>query len=81
MKHVDIFTDGACSGNPGPGGWGAILRAGSDSLASALAIHAALVEGLQAAGLPEAAIQVVPVPASLAVATLGGLVASRRRRT
>ncbi|HEX5934401.1 MAG TPA: ribonuclease HI, partial [Pseudorhizobium sp.] len=23
MKHVDIFTDGACSGNPGPGGWGA----------------------------------------------------------
>ena len=28
---VDIFTDGACSGNPGPGGWGAILRvAGKD---------------------------------------------------
>ncbi|MBO5577014.1 MAG: ribonuclease HI [Ruminococcus sp.] len=26
MKHVDIFTDGACSGNPGPGGFGAILR-------------------------------------------------------
>ena len=26
MKHVDIFTDGACSGNHGPGGWGAILR-------------------------------------------------------
>lgn len=26
MKNVDIFTDGACSGNPGPGGWGAILR-------------------------------------------------------
>jgi ribonuclease HI len=25
MKHVDLFTDGACSGNPGPGGWGAIL--------------------------------------------------------
>jgi ribonuclease HI len=25
---VDIFTDGACSGNPGPGGWGAILRFG-----------------------------------------------------
>ncbi len=24
-KPVDIFTDGACSGNPGPGGWGAIL--------------------------------------------------------
>ena len=28
MTNVDIFTDGACSGNPGPGGWGAILRTG-----------------------------------------------------
>ncbi len=28
MKQVDIFTDGACSGNPGKGGWGAILRYG-----------------------------------------------------
>ena len=26
MKQVEIFTDGACSGNPGPGGWGAVLR-------------------------------------------------------
>ncbi len=26
MKYVEIFTDGACSGNPGPGGWAAILR-------------------------------------------------------
>lgn len=26
MKQVDIFTDGACSGNPGPGGWAALLR-------------------------------------------------------
>ena len=26
MKNVEIFTDGACSGNPGPGGWGAVLR-------------------------------------------------------
>ena len=25
-KHVEIFTDGACSGNPGPGGYGVILR-------------------------------------------------------
>lgn len=25
-KTIEIFTDGACSGNPGPGGWGAILR-------------------------------------------------------
>ncbi|NMF98441.1 ribonuclease HI [Aromatoleum toluolicum] len=28
MEEVEIFTDGACSGNPGPGGWGAILRSG-----------------------------------------------------
>ena len=28
MKTVDIFTDGACKGNPGPGGWGALLRMG-----------------------------------------------------
>lgn len=27
-KRVEIYTDGACSGNPGPGGWGAILRYG-----------------------------------------------------
>ena len=26
MKHIEIFTDGACKGNPGPGGWCAILR-------------------------------------------------------
>jgi ribonuclease HI len=29
LKTVDVFTDGACSGNPGPGGWGAILRYGT----------------------------------------------------
>lgn len=29
MKHVEIFTDGACKGNPGKGGWGAILRMGA----------------------------------------------------
>ena len=28
MKTVTIYTDGACSGNPGPGGWGAILMYG-----------------------------------------------------
>lgn len=29
MTQVDIFTDGACKGNPGPGGWGALLRLGA----------------------------------------------------
>ncbi|ANU08593.1 ribonuclease HI [Paraurantiacibacter namhicola] len=28
MKTIEIFTDGACKGNPGPGGWGALLRMG-----------------------------------------------------
>lgn len=28
MKHIYIYTDGACRGNPGPGGWGALLRYG-----------------------------------------------------
>ena len=28
LPRVDIFTDGACKGNPGPGGWGAVLRFG-----------------------------------------------------
>lgn len=28
MKRVEIFTDGACKGNPGPGGWGTLLRMG-----------------------------------------------------
>lgn len=28
-KYVELFTDGACSGNPGPGGWGAVLRYGT----------------------------------------------------
>ena len=28
MKQVRTFTDGACSGNPGPGGWGAVLQFG-----------------------------------------------------
>ncbi|MHC4780050.1 MAG: ribonuclease HI [Planctomycetota bacterium] len=30
MDHVDIYTDGSCLGNPGPGGWCAILRSGSE---------------------------------------------------
>ncbi|MBI5451286.1 MAG: ribonuclease HI [Gammaproteobacteria bacterium] len=28
MDHIDIYTDGACRGNPGPGGWGVVLRSG-----------------------------------------------------
>src|SRR3546814_17963882 len=29
LTHVEIATDGACKGNPGPGGWGAVIRAGT----------------------------------------------------
>ena len=28
QRYVEVFTDGACSGNPGPGGWGVVLRYG-----------------------------------------------------
>lgn len=30
MNTVEIFTDGACRGNPGPGGWGVLLRYGDE---------------------------------------------------
>ncbi len=29
MKHIELYTDGACSGNPGPGGYGAVLKFGN----------------------------------------------------
>ena len=29
MNQIEIYTDGACKGNPGPGGWGALLRSGT----------------------------------------------------
>ncbi|MBH1964460.1 MAG: ribonuclease HI [Comamonadaceae bacterium] len=29
MNKIEVFTDGACKGNPGPGGWGALLRSGN----------------------------------------------------
>lgn len=32
MKHVDVYTDGSCKHNPGPGGWGAILVYGEHKL-------------------------------------------------
>lgn len=38
MQDVDIYTDGACRGNPGPGGWGAVLRAG---------VHERLLKGAE----------------------------------
>ncbi len=51
-------------------GNGAILRYGSDCLASSMAIHAAMVEGLAAAGLPADAIQLVDTPDRAAVGAL-----------
>ncbi|MDR0248928.1 MAG: ribonuclease HI [Oscillospiraceae bacterium] len=39
MKKVTVYTDGACSGNPGPGGWGAVLRYG-DSCKELCGSHA-----------------------------------------
>jgi ribonuclease HI len=54
---IEIFTDGACSGNPGPGGWGAILRSGGHEKELSGGEHAttnnrmeltAAIEGLRA---------------------------------
>jgi len=40
MKHVLIYTDGACRGNPGPGGWGALLRYGKiEKILSGAELH------------------------------------------
>ncbi len=49
-----------------------ILRGGSDSVLSSRAIHAALVKGLEAAGLPADAIQIVPVSDRAAVGEMLG---------
>jgi ribonuclease HI len=60
---IEIFTDGACSGNPGPGGWGAILRSGGHEKELSGGEHAttnnrmeltAAIEGLRAVKKPSA---------------------------
>lgn len=57
MKGVEIYTDGACRGNPGPGGWGVVMRSGaSERELSGGELHttnnrmelAAAIEGLKA---------------------------------
>lgn len=61
MTDVDIYTDGACRGNPGPGGWGALLRAkgkerelyGGEFLTTNNRMELmAAIEGLQALSRP-----------------------------
>ena len=39
MDQVEIYTDGACKGNPGPGGWGALLRLAGDGGAREKELH------------------------------------------
>ena len=57
MKTVTLYTDGACSGNPGPGGWGAILEfngvekelsGGEDATTNNRMELTAVIEGLKA---------------------------------
>jgi ribonuclease HI len=61
VKKVEIFTDGACSGNPGPGGWAALLRFGDvEKMLSGGAAHTTnnrmelqgAIEGLLALKVP-----------------------------
>jgi ribonuclease HI len=61
QKRVDLFTDGACSGNPGPGGWGALLRynghereiAGGEAMTTNNRMEmTAVIEGLSALKTP-----------------------------
>ncbi|MDP2322451.1 MAG: ribonuclease HI [Gammaproteobacteria bacterium] len=61
MTDVELYTDGACRGNPGPGGWGALLRArgkerelsGGDLLTTNNRMEmTAAIEGLQALSRP-----------------------------
>lgn len=61
MKQVEIYTDGACSGNPGPGGWGVILiHSDIEKELSGFAEHTtnqrmellAAIEGLKALKIP-----------------------------
>jgi len=61
LKTIEIFTDGACRGNPGPGGWGALLRyqgkekelwgGAADTTNNRMELQAA-IEGLQALSEP-----------------------------
>lgn len=61
MKTIELYTDGACSGNPGPGGWGALLRyKGTEKELSGADAHTtnnrmelmAVIEGLSAITAP-----------------------------
>lgn len=51
MKTVEIFTDGACSGNPGPGGWGAILRYGNTEKALSGGEHSTTNNRMELSGV------------------------------
>lgn len=61
MNRIEMYTDGACKGNPGPGGWGVLLRAGTtekelwggESLTTNNRMElTAVIEGLQALRRP-----------------------------
>jgi ribonuclease HI len=61
VKQVQVYTDGACSGNPGPGGWGAVLRfgdkerelcGGADNTTNNRMELTAAIEGLRALNEP-----------------------------
>ena len=50
MKQVEVYTDGACSGNPGPGGWGAVLRYRFDGKVYEKELSGALTASMSSTG-------------------------------
>ena len=54
MKQVEIFTDGACQGNPGPGGWAAVLRYGGREKEISGGEHATTNNRMELTGVIEA---------------------------
>ena len=68
MKTVQIFTDGACSGNPGPGGWGAILRYGTAEKELSGGEHETTNNRMELTGVIEA-LSALKEPCSVLLAT------------
>ena len=87
LSHVVIYTDGACSGNPGPGGWGAILTSGDlekelkggepDTTNNRMELMAAISALEAQAAVPSRPAHRQPIPAKRRDVVFGKLEAQR----